>query len=106
MAKRKSEDGSEDVAPDTAAAVADAEAKLAEASKAHADAVEAHRVANLPNPELGKHILVEGVDGSHSLVDAPKGYSGESPDRVVNIGGSDYHHVSDHASGVWIYRKV
>lgn len=94
---------------DAKAKVAEAQKTLDEAAAVHADAVgvqKAAEVAAAPKPEKGKHIFIEGTNGTHLLRDAPAGYDGDSPDRRITLGGVNYEHVSDHASGIWVYRHM
>lgn len=97
-------------------AVADAKAKVAEAQKTlneatavHTDAVNVQKEAEAaaaPKPEKGKHIFVEGADGSYLMRDAPEGYEGGAPAARITLQGRNYEHVAEHASGIWVYRSM
>lgn len=94
---------------DATAQVADAQKSLDEATANPAAAKDIHAAAvdaAAPQPEKGKHIFIEGANGTYLMRDAPKGYDGDAPDRRVNLGGVNYEHVSDHASGIWVYRAM
>jgi hypothetical protein len=102
-------------------ALEEAQAKVAEAAKVHADAAAeleaakaelnaAHLAANPPPPpsELGKHVLVDfGATGDYVQRDAPAGYRGDQPDRVLRVDGVNVEHVDDcPLTGIWRYRRM
>lgn len=101
----------EEVTPDpiaeSAVKVAEAKKVLAEEEARHSEVVAANTPPE-PTPEVGKHILVDmSGSGTYSLLDAPKGYSGENPDRQLTIPGfGNVEHVDTDPSGVWCYRKM
>lgn len=111
LSEKSLDPGVEEVAPDpiaeSSARVADARRVLVEEEKRHAEVVVTNTPPE-PTPEVGKHILVDmSGAGTYSLLDAPRGYSGENPDRVLNIPGfGNVEHVDTHPSGVWCYRSM
>lgn len=92
---------------ESAANLAKMKLAVAEAEKAHAEVVKAHTPPD-PTPELGKHILVDiNGSGTYGLMDAPKGYDGDNPDRSLNLLGIGIvEHVDTDPSGIWCYRKM
>jgi hypothetical protein len=81
------------------AAVVEHDTAVADRDRAVADAA--------PQPIIGQHIFIQNDGGSLSMQDVPKGLGplGHMTPKL-NIGGVNYEHVHDHASGAWVYRRM